>query len=108
MRPARQATWDTQIARLRQIDPANPNLTYFANPNSPPSQEALDRLDAAIEAASIRRATDKVMPNGSPSDALGTAAEFANCPEASRQPENCSTICVSEEKSSLSRAWKER
>jgi hypothetical protein len=48
--PVRRAMWDASIARLRQIHPANPNLTYFSNPNSPPSQEALDRLDAAIEA----------------------------------------------------------
>jgi hypothetical protein len=58
--------WSARIARLREIDPANPNLTYFSNPNSPPSQEALDRLGSAIEAASIRRVTDKVMPYGRP------------------------------------------
>lgn len=28
--PARQALWDAASARLRRIDPNNPNLTYFA------------------------------------------------------------------------------
>lgn len=60
----RQAVWDARIALLRRIDPDNPQLTYFANPNSPPRQDALDRLDAAIEAASIKRVADKVMPYG--------------------------------------------
>jgi hypothetical protein len=45
----RQAVWDARISRLREIDPDNPNRTYFANPNSPPSPEALDHLDAAID-----------------------------------------------------------
>jgi hypothetical protein len=56
--------WDARVALLRRIDPDNPHLTYFANPNSAPRQDALDRLDAAIEAASVKRVADKVMPNG--------------------------------------------
>jgi hypothetical protein len=59
-----QAQWDAAIATLREIDPSNPNLTYLANPGSPPSQEALDRLDVAVETAAIKRVTDKLMPNG--------------------------------------------
>jgi hypothetical protein len=39
--PLRQAQWDAAIATLREIDPDNPNLTYFANPGSAPSQAAL-------------------------------------------------------------------
>jgi len=66
MAEVRQAVWDARIALLRRIDPDNPHLTYFANPSSPPRQEALDRLDAAIEAASIKRVAGKVMPNGRP------------------------------------------
>jgi hypothetical protein len=62
--PVRQAVWDARIALLRRIDPNNPNLTYFANPGSAPNQAALNHLDAAIEAASVGRVTDRVMPNG--------------------------------------------
>lgn len=54
MAPMRQAVWDAHIALLRRIDPNNPNLTYFANPNSPPNQEALDRLDAEVAAVTAR------------------------------------------------------
>jgi hypothetical protein len=35
---------------LREIDPGNRQLTYFANPDTAPSQAALDRLNAAVEA----------------------------------------------------------
>jgi hypothetical protein len=62
----RQAQWDAAIATLREIDPNNPNLSYLANPGSPPNQAALDRLNAAVEAAAIKRVTDKLMPNGKP------------------------------------------
>jgi hypothetical protein len=51
---------------LREIDPANPNLTYFSDPNSAPSQAALDRLNAAVEAAAIKRVADKAMTGGVP------------------------------------------
>lgn len=71
MAEVRQAVWDARIALLRRIDPDNPHLTYFANPDSPPRQDALDRLDAAIEAASIKRVADKVMPNGRPVGTMG-------------------------------------
>ena len=64
--PARQAQWDAAIARLREIDPNNPNLTYVANPGAAPSQAALARLNAAVETAAIKRVTDKVMPGGVP------------------------------------------
>ncbi len=60
--PVRQ--WDARTAVLRQIDPGNPNLTYFSDPNSAPSQAALDRLNAALEAAAIKRVTDTIMPGG--------------------------------------------
>jgi hypothetical protein len=39
----RQAVWEARIALLRRIEPDNSHLTYFANPNSPPRQDALDR-----------------------------------------------------------------
>ena len=60
--PARQALWEDAIARLHEIDPDNPNLAYFANPGLPPSQAALDRLDAALEAAAIKRVTEMSRP----------------------------------------------
>jgi hypothetical protein len=86
--PVRQAIWNARIALLRRIDPNNPHLTYLANPNSPPRQEALDRLDAAIEAASIRRVTDKVMPNGRPIGRPGNSPKVRELPggvEAARE-----------------------
>ena len=61
--PVRQAQWDAAIATLREIDPNSPNLVYLTNPSSAPSQEALDRLNSAVEAAAVKRVTDKVMPN---------------------------------------------
>jgi hypothetical protein len=64
--PLRQALWDARIATLREIDPSNLNLRHFANPGSATSQAALDRLDAALEAATIKRIMDKVMPGGAP------------------------------------------
>jgi hypothetical protein len=76
----RQAVWDARISRLREIDPDNPNLTYFANPNSPPSPEALDHLDAAIEAASIKRVRDKVIPNGVPIGRRGGGRDIRELP----------------------------
>lgn len=75
MAEVRQAVWDARIALLRRIDPDNPQLTYFANPNSPPRQEALDRLDTAIEAASIKRVADKVMPYGRPIGRRGSGPD---------------------------------
>ncbi|MGH7061497.1 MAG: hypothetical protein ACREFH_14010, partial [Stellaceae bacterium] len=51
----RQQLWDTTIARLREIDPQNPNLSYFTNPGATPSQAALDRLSAALKDAAIKR-----------------------------------------------------
>ena len=76
----RQAIWDARIALLRRIDPGNPHLTYLANPNSAPSQGALDRLDAAIEAASIKRVADKVMPNGRPIGRRGGGLDVRELP----------------------------
>ncbi len=76
MAEVRQAVWDARIALLRRIDPGNPHLTYFANPNSPPRQDALDRLDAAIEAAAIKRVADKVMPNGRPIGRRGSGPDI--------------------------------
>jgi hypothetical protein len=64
--PLRQAQWHAAIATLREIDPNNPNLTYFANPDTAASQAALDRLESAVETAAIKRVTDKVMPGGVP------------------------------------------
>jgi hypothetical protein len=62
--PARLALWNSRISTLRQIDPDNPALTYVSNPNSAPSQASLDNLNAAIQAAAIKRVADKVMPGG--------------------------------------------
>jgi hypothetical protein len=76
MAEVRQAVWDARIALLRRIDPDNPHLTYFANPNSAPRQDALDRLDAAIEAASIERVADKVMPHGRPIGRRGSGPDI--------------------------------
>ena len=80
MEEVRQAAWDARIALLRRIDPDNPHLTYFANPNSPPRQDALDRLDAAIEAASIKRVADKVMPYGRPIGRPGRGQDVRELP----------------------------
>lgn len=72
---------------MREIDPTNPNLTYFANPEAAPSQEALDRLDAAVEADAIKRVTDKLMPGGLPIGKAGSGPrvrELSGGPEAAR------------------------
>jgi hypothetical protein len=76
----RQAQWDAAIATLREIDPSNPNLTYVANPGSAPSQRALDRLNAVVEAATIKRVTDKVMPGGVPIGKPGHGLEVQVLP----------------------------
>lgn len=78
--PVRQAQWDAAIATLRQIDPQNPNLSYLSNPGSAPSREALDRLNAAVEAAAIKRVTDKVMPGGVPIGLPGTSRDIRELP----------------------------
>jgi hypothetical protein len=78
--PVRQAVWEARIALLRRIDPDNPNLTYFANPRLPPSQAALARLDAAIEAAAIKRVIDKVMPGGKPIGKRGRGDDVRELP----------------------------
>lgn len=78
--PVRQAQWDVAIATLREIDPNNPNLAYLANPGSPPSQEALDRLNAAVEAAAIKRVTDKLMPGGASIGLSGSSARIRELP----------------------------
>lgn len=83
MAEVRQAVWDAHIALLRRIDPDNPHLTYFSNPNSPPRQEALDRLDATIEAASIKRVADKVMPHGRPIGRPGSGPDIRELPGGS-------------------------
>lgn len=76
----RQAQWEAGIATLRRIDPNNPQLTYFANPVSAPSQEALDRLNAAVEAAAIKRVADRVMPGGVPIGRAGTGRDIREVP----------------------------
>lgn len=80
MAPVRQAQWEAAIATLRRIDPKNLNLTYFSNPGSTPSQEALDHLNAAVEVAAIKRVTDKVMPGGVPIGQPGTSEEIRVLP----------------------------
>src|SRR4029077_7326214 len=62
--PVRQAMWNAQLRTLRQLDPSNPNLTYFANPNSPPTRAQLDRLNEVVRQAATRRVLDRVMPYG--------------------------------------------
>jgi hypothetical protein len=78
--PLRQAQWDTAIATLREIDPSNRNLTYFSSPGSAPSQEALDRINAAVEAAAIKRVTDKVKPDGVPIGKPGRSLDVRELP----------------------------
>ncbi len=58
----RQALWNSSIRALREVDPNNPALTYFANPNSPPSQAALDRLNDALGESIQRRVLARLMP----------------------------------------------
>jgi hypothetical protein len=76
----RQTLWDARIAALRQIDPNNPNLAYISNPGTAPSREALDRLNSAVEAAAIKRVTDKVMPGGAPIGTPGRGADVRELP----------------------------
>jgi hypothetical protein len=76
----RQAQWEAGIATLRRIDPNNPQLTYFANPGAAPSQEALDRLNAVIETAAIKRVTEKVMPGGMPIGSAGANRRVRELP----------------------------
>src|SRR5262245_7962246 len=80
MAPVRQAVWDARIALLRRIDPNNLNLTYFANPGSTPNHVALNRLDKALETASIKRVVDKVMPGGLPIGTRGKSAKVRELP----------------------------
>ena len=46
--PVRIAEFNSALARLREIDPKNPNLTYLAPPNWVPSQDAIDRINLEI------------------------------------------------------------
>jgi hypothetical protein len=78
--PVRQAQWDAAMATLREIDPGNPNLTEVATPGSAPSQAALDRLEAAVKAAAIRRVADRVMPGGVPIGVVGSSPDVAVLP----------------------------
>lgn len=64
MTEVRQALWSSAIARLREIDPHNPHLSYFSNPGTAPSQEALDRLNTALGDAVIKRVTNFVVRGG--------------------------------------------
>lgn len=80
MAPLRQAQSAAAIATLRQIDPKNLDLVYFANPGAAPSQEALDRLNTAVEAAAIKRVTDKVMPYGIPIGKAGRGLDVRELP----------------------------
>ncbi len=72
--PVRKALWDAQIATLRQIDPGNPQLTYMSTPGWVPSEADLDSLNTAIEAAAIKRVTDKVMSGGVPIGQSGNSS----------------------------------
>jgi len=58
MAPVRQALWNSSIRALREIDPNNPALTYFTNPNSAPSQAALNQLNETLREAVARHAAD--------------------------------------------------
>jgi hypothetical protein len=76
----RQARWNASIARLREIDPTNPNLAYFENRDTVPSEAAIERLNAVVEAAAIKRVTDKVMPDGKPIGRPGKGADVRELP----------------------------
>lgn len=78
--PVRQALWDAAIARLREIDPHNRNLSHLSNPDTAPSQAALDRLSAALKDAAIKRVTDKLMPGGKPIGLPGRSARVRELP----------------------------
>jgi hypothetical protein len=58
MAPVRQALWNSSIRALREVDPNNPALTYFSNPNSAPSQAALDQLNETLRQAIARHAAE--------------------------------------------------
>ena len=53
------------LARLREIDPNNSELTYLAPPNWVPTQDAIDRINNAIAAARAANQTD--LPSARPS-----------------------------------------
>ncbi len=74
--PVRQALWDAAIARLREIDPHNRKLSHLSNPDTAPSQAALDRLYAALEAAAIRRVAEGVTPGGIPIGEAGSSPDI--------------------------------
>lgn len=61
MAPVRQALWNSSIRALRDVDPNNRALTYFTNPNSAPSQAALDQLNETLREAIARHATDSTV-----------------------------------------------
>lgn len=71
---------------MRRIDPGNPNLTYFANPGAT-NQAALDRLHSVIEAASIKRVTDRVMPGGVPVGRRGSGPDIRELPGGAKAAE---------------------
>ncbi len=74
----RRQMWRSDLATLREIDPANPQLFVLTAPGWTPRQEDLDRLDAAIRSATIRRVLDRILPNGVP---IGTAGRRSNVRE---------------------------
>ena len=78
--PVRQALWDAAIARLREIDPHNRNLSHLSNPETAPSQAALDRLNAALKTAVIKRVSDRVIPRGRPIGKQGRGIDVRELP----------------------------
>jgi hypothetical protein len=78
--PVRQAQWEAAFATLREIDPANPQLASMTAPGWVLDQADLDALDLAINRAETRRILEKIMPNGAPIGAPGTARDIRELP----------------------------
>lgn len=66
----RRAQWDAATATLREIDPANPQLSSVTAPGWVPTDRDIAALNAEIGKVVTRRITNFVMPGGNP---IGTA-----------------------------------
>lgn len=84
MAEVRIAEFRSKMGLLRQLDPANPNLSYVSKPDYVPSPADLDSLDAAIHVAAVKRVTDFVMPGG---QAIGAPGGGVEVREVSGGPE---------------------
>jgi hypothetical protein len=76
----RERAWQSAVAKLREIDPANPELQSLYGPDWVPSQADLDTLNGTIREAEIGRVMDKLMPNGEPIGTAGNSTQVRELP----------------------------